>query len=346
MKPKVAINGMGRIGKLFLQQAWGNEAFDLVGVNDPHDRHQTAHLLRYDSVYGEWDRDVKVSGDNLTIDGEELPFVGTRDLSDLPWSKWGVDIVVETTGVFRTRDTLQGHLDSGAKKVVLSAPAKDDLDLVVVMGVNDEDYSHANHVLISNASCTTNCMAPVAKVLNDSFGIERGLMTTIHSYTNDQNTVDGFHKDLRRARTAAQNIIPTTTGAAKAVTQVIPELKGKLNGLALRVPTPVVSITDMVFNLGKKVSAEDVNGALTKAAKGDLKGILEVSMEPLVSSDYKGCEYSSVVDGLSTQVVGPSTSSGVSIGGSMVKVLSWYDNEWGYVRRLLDFVELMSKEWK
>jgi glyceraldehyde 3-phosphate dehydrogenase len=330
---KVAINGFGRIGRVFMRQAFDHPDFEVVGFNDPHDTEASAHLLKYDSTYGVWNREVKTQDESLIIEGKEVKKSSCWKVEELPWKDWGVDIVVEATGAFRDRASLDGHLKRGAKKVVLTAPSKDELDFMVVMGVNHKEYDAGKHNLISNASCTTNSLAPVVRVLQDSFGIERGLMTTIHSFTNDQSTLDAFHHDLRRARTASTNIIPTTTGAAKAVGKIIPELDGRLTGLALRVPSETVSITDFVADLGKEVTIEEVNDALRSAAEGGMKGILHVSDEPLVSKDYRGSEFSSIVDGLSTMV----------IGGNMVKILCWYDNEWGYSRRLVDLVAHMSK---
>ncbi|MDF2378972.1 MAG: type I glyceraldehyde-3-phosphate dehydrogenase [Candidatus Gracilibacteria bacterium] len=332
-KVRVAINGFGRIGRVFFRQAFGHPEVEIVGINNPHDVESDARLLKYDSVYGVWDHEVSTDGDDLVVDGHHIATTSELDPKKLPWKELDVDIVIEATGVFRDREKAGWHLEAGAKKVILSAPPKGELDIMMVMGVNEHEYNSEEHKVISNASCTTNSLAPVVKVLNETFGIKRGMMTTVHSYTNDQSTLDGHHRDPRRARAAAVSIIPTTTGAAEAVTKVLPELAGKLTGLALRVPTPVVSITDFVVELEKDVTAEDVNNALKESATGKMKGILKVSDEPLVSADYKGNNHSSIVDGLSTMVVEK----------NMVKLLCWYDNEWGYSRRLLDMVLYVGK---
>ena len=332
-KVRVGINGFGRIGRVLFRQAFGHSDLEIVAVNDPHDVESEAHLLKYDSVYGPYPGKVEVDGDFLVIDGTKVKTYAELDPKKIPWKEHRVDIVIDCTGVFREREQLAWHLEAGAKKVILSAPPKGDIDSMLCMGVNEGSYDHRQHNIISNASCTTNSLAPPAKVLHEAFGIKRGLMTTIHSYTNDQCTLDAFHKDLRRARAAAVSIIPTSTGAAEAVTQVIPELAGKLTGLSLRVPTPVVSITDFVVELEKEVSAEDVNKAFEDAAKGKLKGILDINYEPLVSFDYRGNEHSAIIDGLSTTVVDK----------NLVKIFSWYDNEWGYSRRLVDMLLYVGK---
>jgi glyceraldehyde 3-phosphate dehydrogenase len=346
MAVKVGVNGFGRIGRQAVKAMLERypEEIDVVAVHDIVDIDQMAHLFTYDSNFGQFPGDVSVDGDNLVVswedlDGEEytrqIKVLGGRvGPAELPWGDLGVDVVLESTGLFRTKAQAAGHLEAGAKKVIISAPAKgDDPVLTVVLGVNQGDYDPAQHDIISNASCTTNCLAPVAKVLNDTFGIEFGLMTTVHSYTNDQNTLDLYHKDWRRARAAALNMIPTTTGAAIAVTKVLPELKGKLNGMAMRVPTPTVSVIDLVVNTTKPATAEAVNAAFKEAAESDeLYGILGYSEEPLVSMDYKEDPRSSIVDGLST----------MSIGDGMVKVLSWYDNEWGYANRCADLIYFIS----
>jgi glyceraldehyde 3-phosphate dehydrogenase len=332
-KTRIAINGFGRIGRVFFRQAFMNPDVEVVAINNPGDADLHAHLLKYDSVYGIFPHDVKADGANLMIDGKQVKVFAEMDPKKLPWKELEIDIVIESTGVFTAREKAAWHLEAGAKKVIISAPTKD-ADATFAMGINEEMYDSAKHDVVSNASCTTNSLAPVVKVLNDSFGITRGLMTTVHSYTNDQATMDAHHKDWRRARAAALSIIPTTTGAAEAVTQVIPELKGKLTGLSLRVPTPVVSITDFVAELKATVTAEEVNNAFRTAAAGNLKGILDVSDEPLVSSDFKGNDHSSIIDALSTMVME----------GNMVKVLAWYDNEWGYSHRLLDLVVYMGKK--
>ncbi|MBF0705696.1 MULTISPECIES: type I glyceraldehyde-3-phosphate dehydrogenase [Bacillales] len=331
MATKVGINGFGRIGRNVFRAALNNPGVDIVAVNDLTDANMLAHLLKYDSVHGELNVEVEVNGENLVVNGTEITVLSERDPAQLGWGDLGVEVVIESTGRFTNRDDAAKHLEAGAKKVVISAPAKDE-DITVVLGVNEDKYDAASHHVISNASCTTNCLAPVAKVLNDKFGIKRGLMTTTHSYTNDQQILDLPHKDYRRARAAAENIIPTSTGAAKAVSLVLPELDGKLNGMAMRVPTPNVSIVDLVAELDKDVSVDEVNAALKEAAEGDLKGYLGYSDEPLVSKDYNGNPNSSIVDGLST----------MGIDGNMVKVISWYDNEWGYSNRVVDLVDYIA----
>ncbi|HWX77363.1 MAG TPA: type I glyceraldehyde-3-phosphate dehydrogenase [Candidatus Acidoferrales bacterium] len=334
MTARVAINGFGRIGRLGLRAILARHKKDLtvVAINDMADLHTNAHLFRYDSTYGVFPGKVEVGEGMLNIDGWNIAVLNQKDPSRLPWQKLGVDIVIESTGVFTDAAQVRAHLEAGAKKVIITAPAKDE-DLTVVLGVNDDDYNPKKHHIVSNASCTTNCLAPVAKAVHDNFGIERGLMTTIHAYTNDQRILDLMHTDLRRARAAAMNIVPTTTGAAKAIGLVMPELKGKLHGLSLRVPTSTVSVVDLVVDLKKTVSAEDLNDALKKAADGKLQGILAYSDEPLVSSDFRGNSTSSIVDGLSTVV----------LEGKMAKVISWYDNEWGYSCRVGDLATLMAE---
>jgi len=329
---KVGINGFGRIGRQLLKAALEkySKEFQIVAVNDLVDAKTNAHLFKYDSNYGRFDGEVKVVGGDLEIDGHRIKVLSERDPAALPWGDLGVEIVVESTGIFRDREGASKHLQAGAKKVLISAPAKGE-DLTVVLGVNDEMYDPAKHHIVSNASCTTNCLAPAAKVLLDNFGIVKGLMTTIHSYTNDQRILDLAHAKLRRARAAALNIIPTTTGAAKAVALVIPELKGKFDGYALRVPTPTVSIVDFICELEKSTTTEEVNAAFKAAAEGPMKGILGYSEEPLVSMDYKGDPRSSIIDADLTNV----------IGGNMVKVVTWYDNEWGYSVRCADLIKLM-----
>ncbi len=329
---KVGINGFGRIGRQVLKAALEKypKEFQIVAVNDLVDAKTNAHLFKYDSNYGRFDGEVKVVGGDLEIDGHRIKVLSERDPAALPWGDLGVEIVVESTGIFRDRAGASKHLQAGAKKVLISAPAKGE-DLTVVLGVNDEMYDPAKHHIVSNASCTTNCLAPAAKVLLDNFGIVKGLMTTIHSYTNDQRILDLAHKKLRRARAAALNIIPTTTGAAKAVSLVIPELKGKFDGYALRVPTPTVSIVDVICELEKSTTTEEVNAAFKAASEGPMKGILGYSEEPLVSMDYKGDPRSSIIDADLTNV----------IGGNMVKVVTWYDNEWGYSVRCVDLIKLM-----
>ena len=334
MPIRVAINGFGRIGRNVLRSAiqGGTEGLDFVAVNDLTDSGTLAHLLRYDSVHGAYPGEVVVTESGLVVDGDEIRVFSERDPGALPWGDLGIDVVVESTGIFRDRERASKHLDAGAKKVIITAPAKDE-DVTVVLGVNQDRYDPENHHIISNASCTTNCLAPVAKVLMDSFGFVRGLMTTVHSYTNDQAILDIPHKDLRRARAAAVSIIPTSTGAARATALVIPELKGKLDGMAMRVPTPDVSVVDLVAEVEQDVTADAVNAAFREAASGALSGVLAVSDEPLVSVDYTGHSASSIVDALSTSVME----------GRMVKVLSWYDNEWGYSTRVVDLVRYVGE---
>ncbi len=333
MAVKVGINGFGRIGRNVLRAAINNPNVEVVAVNDLTDANMLAHLLKYDSVHGRLNVEVSVNGNNLVVNGKEILVKAERNPADLAWGELGVEVVVESTGRFTKRDDAAKHLEAGAKKVVISAPGNNE-DITVVMGVNEDQYDPANHHVLSNASCTTNCLAPFAKVLQENFGIKRGMMTTIHSYTNDQQILDLPHKDYRRARAAAENMIPTTTGAAKAVALVLPELKGKLNGMAVRVPTPNVSLVDLVAELDKEVTVEEVNAALKAAAEGDLKGILQYSDEPLVSKDYNGDPHSSSVDGLSTMVME----------GNMVKVISWYDNETGYSHRVVDLVNYIASK--
>jgi len=334
MTIRVAINGFGRIGRNSFKAAIENyRDIEIIAINDLYDTETLAHLLKYDSVFGKFPGDVKGKEGALEVNGKEIRVTAEKDPVNLPWGELGVDVVIESTGVFRSREKAAKHIEAGAKKVIITAPAKGE-DITIVLGVNEEKYDPEKHHIISNASCTTNCLAPVVKILNDKFGVEKGLMTTVHSYTNDQRILDLPHSDLRRARAAALSIIPTTTGAAKAVTLVLPELKGKLNGFALRVPTPTVSITDFVAVVKKNVTEEEINNAFKEAAEGDLKGILGYSDEPLVSMDYKGNSLSSIVDGLSTIV----------IDGNLVKVVSWYDNEWGYSCRVIDLVHYIAKK--
>jgi glyceraldehyde 3-phosphate dehydrogenase len=333
MATRVAINGFGRIGRNILRAAKKYKAgFDFVAVNDITDNKTLAHLLKYDSVHGKYPGTVEPSSEGLLVDGDKLRVTAEKDPSALPWKDLGVDIVFESTGRFTDRDAAAKHLAAGAKKVIITAPAKGE-DITIVMGVNHEKYDPKAHSVISNASCTTNCLVPVVKVLRDRFGFRRGLMLTIHSYTNDQNILDLPHKDLRRARAAALSMIPTTTGAAKATSLVIPELKGKIDGLSIRVPTPDVSVVDLSAELERNVTVEEVNNAFKEAARGDLKGILDVSDEPLVSVDYIGNSASSIVDLMSTFVVQD----------QMIKVLAWYDNEWAYSVRCVDLAEYISK---
>lgn len=327
---KVAINGFGRIGRLVFRIMESQKDFNVVQVNDITDAETLAHLLKYDSIHGRFKGQVSTKDDAIVVNGKTIKVSAEKEPANLPWGELGIDVVVESTGVFRKRSQLESHLKAGAKKVILTVPAKDEIDATIVLGVND-DHLKPEHKIVSNASCTTNCLAPVAKVLHDKFGIERGLMTTVHAYTNDQRILDLPHKDLRRARSAAMSIIPTTTGAAKAVGKVIPELNGKMDGFAMRVPTPDGSVVDLVAILKKTVTREEVNAAMKEAAAGKLKGILEYTEDPIVSTDVIGNPHSSVFDALSTMV----------LGGNMVKVVSWYDNEWGYSYRVVDLIKKM-----
>ncbi|MCM3691684.1 type I glyceraldehyde-3-phosphate dehydrogenase [Neobacillus niacini] len=333
MTVKVGINGFGRIGRNVFRAALNNSEMEIVAINDLTDANMLAHLLKYDTVHGTLQQDVTVDGSYLVVGNQKVKVLAERDPAQLGWGDLGVDVVVESTGRFTKREDAAKHLEAGAKKVIISAPASNE-DITIVMGVNEDKYDAANHHVLSNASCTTNCLAPFAKVLNDEFGIKRGMMTTIHSYTNDQQILDLPHKDYRRARAAAENMIPTSTGAAKAVSLVLPELKGKLNGMAVRVPTPNVSIVDLVAELEKNVTAEEVNAALKAAAEGPLKGILHYSELPLVSTDYNGSPASSSIDSLSTMV----------LEDNMVKVLSWYDNEVGYSSRVVDLIGYIAQK--
>ncbi|MCA0971658.1 type I glyceraldehyde-3-phosphate dehydrogenase [Halobacillus litoralis] len=333
MTVRIGINGFGRIGRNVFRAALNNDEVEVVAVNDLTDANMLAHLLQYDSVHGTLPEEVTTNGDNLIVGGKEIKVLSEKDPAQLGWGDLGVEIVVESTGRFTQRDDAQKHLDAGAKKVVISAPAKQE-DLTVVMGVNEDQYDKDSHHVISNASCTTNCLAPYAKVLNDKFGLKRGMMTTVHSYTNDQQILDLPHKDYRRARAAAQNIIPTTTGAAQAVAKVLPELDGKLSGMAMRVPTANVSIVDLVAELDQDVTAEEVNEVLRQEAEGNLKGVLGYSDEPLVSTDYNGNTHSSVIDGLST----------LALEKNMVKIVSWYDNETGYSNRCVDLAVYLKNQ--
>jgi glyceraldehyde 3-phosphate dehydrogenase len=336
MVMKVAINGFGRIGRLLYRAAIEQKAnVDFVAVNDITDAKTLAHLLKYDSIHGRFKGDVQVRGGNLQVNGKELKVLSQRDPSQLPWRDLGVYLAVESTGLFTDRDGASKHLTAGAKKVLISAPAKNP-DATIVLGVNQNSYDHQKHNLISNASCTTNCVAPVTKVLHDNFGIERALMMTAHSYTNDQRVTDLVHKDLRRARAAALNIIPTSTGAAYAVGLVMPDLAGKIDGIALRVPTPDVSIVDLTAILKKDVTKENVNTAFKEAAETNLKGILEYTEDPIVSTDVLHSTYSGVFDALSTMVIGGT--------GNFIKVLAWYDNEWGFSCRMVEQIEMIGKK--
>jgi len=332
---KIGINGFGRIGRNVFRIGASQPEIEFVGINDLTDVDTMAHLLKYDSAYGEFDGEVSTNNGNLVIDGKEIKYLAERDPANLPWGEMGVDVVLESTGIFRERAPIEKHLEAGAKKVLLSVPSKspDDVDATVVMGVNDEAMT-AEAKIISNASCTTNCLAPMSKAINDAFGIEEGLMTTIHSYTNDQNIQDGPHKDLRRARAAAANLIPTSTGAAKAIGLVIPDLAGKMNGIAVRTPTITGSIVDLVCTLKQDVSAEDVNAAVKAAAEGPMKGVLQYCTDPIVSSDIIGNPHSSIFDSLLTS----------KIGSKMFKLISWYDNEFGYSSRCVDLFKRMAAE--
>ena len=333
MAVRVGINGFGRIGRNIMRAALGDRNIDFVAVNDLTNAATLAHLLKYDSVLGNLHASVDAKDDCISVDGDTFKVLSVRDPAQLPWKELGVDVVFESTGLFTNRDAAAKHVAAGAKKVVITAPAKGP-DITVVLGVNDDKYDASKHQIISNASCTTNCLAPLAKVLHQTFGIKNGWMTTIHSYTNDQNLLDLPHKDLRRARAAALSMIPTTTGAATAVGEVLPELKGRLDGFAMRVPTPNVSVVDLAAMLNKTTTAEDVNAALKSAADGPLKGILAYSTDELVSIDFKGNANSSIVDAAYTKVMD----------GNFVKVLSWYDNEWGYSNRCVDLVRLLVKK--
>jgi glyceraldehyde 3-phosphate dehydrogenase len=333
MAVRVGINGFGRIGRNIMRAALGDKNIDFVAINDLTSASTLAHLLKYDSVLGNLHAKVEAKPDSIAVDGDEFKVLSLRDPAQLPWKDLGVDVVFESTGLFTERDAAAKHIAAGAKRVVITAPAKKP-DVTLVLGVNDATYDPAKHQIISNASCTTNCLAPLAKVLHQTFGIRKGWMTTIHSYTNDQQLLDLPHKDLRRARAAALSMIPTTTGAAAAVGEVLPELKGRLDGISMRVPTPNVSCVDLVAILDRKVTAEEVNGALKAAADGPLKGILMCSYDELVSVDFKGNPHSSIVDMPYTKVMD----------GDFVKLLSWYDNEWGYSSRCVDLLRVLVKK--
>ena len=329
---RVAINGFGRIGRAFLRASKGNNGFTVVAINDLTDAKTLAHLLKYDSVHGIFKAEVKAGDGNINVDGAEIKILALTEPEKLPWKDLGVDVVIESTGRFTDKPSASKHVAAGAKWVIISAPAKEP-DITICMGVNEETLDPEKHKVISNASCTTNCLAPVAKVIHNEFKINKGLMTTIHSYTNDQRILDLPHKDLRRARAAAMSMIPTTTGAAKAVGLVLPDLKGKLNGFSMRVPTPNVSVVDLVAEVSRDVTAEEVNTVLKRAAEGPLKGILQYSEDPLVSIDFNGNDHSAIVDANLTMV----------LEGKMVKVLAWYDNEWGYSSRLRDLILYLNK---
>jgi glyceraldehyde 3-phosphate dehydrogenase len=335
MVTRIGINGFGRIGRQSLKAILERHGRDLevVAVNDLTDTKTNAHLLKYDSTYGHFPGEVEATADTLVVNGHSIKVLSQRDPGQIPWGDLGIELVIESTGLFTEAEKAAAHLRGGAKKVIISAPAKGE-DLTIVLGVNDAAYDPAKHHIISNASCTTNCLAPAAKVLNDAFGIERALMNTIHSYTNDQRILDQVHKDLRRARTAGANIIPTSTGAARALALVIPELKGRFDGMSLRVPTVTVSVVDFVADVRKEATKDAVNDAFKEAAAGSLKGILGYTDEPLVSTDFRGDERSSIIDGLSTMVTG----------GNMVKVIAWYDNEWGYSCRIADLAYFIAQK--
>ncbi len=335
MATRVGINGFGRVGRQSFKAMIERYPRDLevVALNDLTDTTTNAHLLKYDSTYGRFPGEIETTPDSLIVNGHSIKVLSQRDPAQIPWADLGVELVIESTGLFTDADKAAAHLRAGAKKVIISAPAKGE-DITIVLGVNEGMYDPAKHRIISNASCTTNCLAPTAKVLNDAFGIERGLMDTIHSYTNDQRILDVVHKDLRRARTAGMNIIPTTTGAARALALVIPELKGRFDGMSLRVPTVTVSVVDFVATIRKEATKESINEAFKQAAAGPLKGILDYTEEPLVSSDFRGDSHSSIVDGLSTMMSG----------GNMVKVLAWYDNEWGYSCRIADLTHFLAQK--
>lgn len=332
MATKVGINGFGRIGRLVFRAMEKDPAFDIVAINDPGSITAAAHLLKYDSIHGRVYDEVRVDGDSIVVDGRTVKVLSDRDPANLPWGELGVDLAIESTGFFTDANAAHAHIDAGAKKVLITAPAKNE-DITIVMGVNDDQYDPAKHHIVSNASCTTNCLAPFAKVLMDSFGIKRGFMNTIHSYTNDQKVLDQSHKDLRRARAANLSMIPTTTGAARAVSLVLPELKGKLDGFATRVPTPDGSMVDLTVELEREVTVEEVNEAIKAAAEGPLKGILAYVEDPIVSADIVGDSHSSLFDSKLTMVLGGK--------GNLVKCASWYDNEWGYSNRVKDLAKIM-----
>jgi len=331
MAVKIGINGFGRIGRMVLRVAMNNPNVQIIGINDITDAKTLAHLLKYDSTQGKFQGTVEAKENAIVVNGKSIPITAIKDPSALPWKDYGVEVVIESTGVFRKKEQCLMHVQAGAKKVLLTVPPKDEIDNMIVLGVNDDALKDSD-VVVSNASCTTNCLAPMVKVLNDTFGVVKGLMTTIHAYTNDQRILDLPHSDLRRARSAALSQIPTTTGAAKAVGKVIPELKGKLNGMAIRVPTPVGSVTDFVAELRREVTAEEVNEAMKKAANGTMKGIMEYCDEPIVSVDVVGNSHSCIFDSLATMV-----------NGNMVKVIGWYDNEWGYSCRVVQLAEKLGK---
>ncbi|MCY8868232.1 glyceraldehyde-3-phosphate dehydrogenase [Bacillus inaquosorum] len=335
MKVKVAINGFGRIGRMVFRKAMLDDQIQVVAINASYSAETLAHLIKYDTIHGRYDKEVLAGEDSLIVNGKKVLLLNSRDPKQLPWGEYDIDIVVEATGKFNSKDKAMGHIEAGAKKVILTAPGKNE-DVTIVMGVNEDQFDADRHVIISNASCTTNCLAPVVKVLDEEFGIESGLMTTVHAYTNDQKNIDNPHKDLRRARACGESIIPTTTGAAKALSLVLPHLKGKLHGLALRVPVPNVSLVDLVVDLKSDVTAEEVNEAFKQAAKTSMYGVLDYSDEPLVSTDYNTNPHSAVIDGLTTMVMED----------RKVKVLAWYDNEWGYSCRVVDLIRHVAARMK
>lgn len=332
MKARIAINGFGRIGRMVFRKAILEENLEVVAINASYPAETLAHLVKYDSIHGPFQGEIYSADGHLMVNGKAVKLLSNRNPAELPWKEMKIDIVIEATGKFNSRDKASLHLTAGAKKVIITAPGTNE-DITIVMGVNENALNIGEHDIISNASCTTNCLAPVAKVLDDHFGIENGLMTTVHAYTNDQNNIDNPHKDLRRARACGQSIIPTSTGAAKALALVLPQLKGKLHGMALRVPTPNVSLVDLVVDLKREVTANEVNDVFYAAAKGELKGILDITTDPLVSIDFNTNEHSAIIDGLSTMV----------IGANKVKVLAWYDNEWGYSSRVVDLTKHVAE---
>ncbi|WHX39569.1 glyceraldehyde-3-phosphate dehydrogenase [Mesobacillus sp. AQ2] len=332
MKARIAINGFGRIGRMVFRRAILEENLEVVAINASYPAETLAHLIKYDSTHGQFAGEIIPADDHLVVNGKTVKLLSNRNPAELPWKEMQVDIVIEATGKFNSRDKAALHLEAGAKKVIITAPGTNE-DITIVMGVNESALKIEEHEIISNASCTTNCLAPVAKILDDTFGIENGLMTTVHAYTNDQNNIDNPHKDLRRARSCGQSIIPTSTGAAKALSLVLPQLKGKLHGMSLRVPTPNVSLVDLVVDLKREVTVDEVNDAFYSAAKGKLKGILDITTDPLVSIDFNTNEHSAIIDGLSTMV----------IGANKVKVLAWYDNEWGYSSRVVDLTKHVAQ---
>jgi len=333
MKARIAINGFGRIGRMVFRKAILENKLEIVAINASYPAETLAHLIKYDTNHGPFQGDVIPLDDELIVNGKRIKLLSKRNPEELPWKELGIDIVIEATGKFNAREKAALHLDAGAKKVILTAPGKNE-DVTIVMGVNDDMLDITKHDIISNASCTTNCLAPVAKVLDEKFGIVSGLMTTIHAYTNDQKNIDNPHKDLRRARACGQSIIPTTTGAAKALSLVLPQLKGKLHGMSLRVPTPNVSLVDLVVDLNQDVTVDDINHAFMEASNGSLRGIVDFTMEPLVSVDFNTNEHSAIIDGLSTMVMGT----------RKVKVLAWYDNEWGYSSRVVDLAVFVAEQ--